>query len=25
VLTRNHVEIAKIYTTMSGDVVTVRK
>ncbi len=25
VLTRNHVEIAKIYATMSGDVVTVRK
>jgi hypothetical protein len=24
VLTRNHVEIAKIYTTMSGDVVAVR-
>jgi hypothetical protein len=25
VLTRNHVEIAKIHTTMSGDVVTVRE
>jgi hypothetical protein len=24
VLTRNHIEIAKIYTTMSGDVVAVR-
>jgi len=24
VLTRNHIEIAKIYTTMSGDVVTLR-